>query len=124
MPSAEYLPATVKDDGLVKWQHFVQTAWMAAILLVVRLVLEQTVLTRLQRRFAKLKGGKGRAKQVFDNCYIVVWSLATEALAIYVTLYLNGGCKPWATDACLTGWPKHSVGVLQKWWVNFLGGRW
>ncbi|GFH25708.1 TLC domain-containing protein, partial [Haematococcus lacustris] len=59
-------------------------------------------------------GRKDRAQQVFANIYIVVWSVATEILAVYVTVYENGGCTPWSTGPCLTGWPHHSLTKLQR----------
>lgn len=51
----------------------------------------------------------------FDNLYIVVWSVGTELWAIYITLHLNGDCKPWSTDTCLTGWPDHALNTVQRW---------
>ncbi len=105
-----YGPRWVLDDGTYAWEHFVQTAWLTLALLAVRWVAEKTVLVALRKSL-----GKRRAKGAFDNAYIVLFAVLTEVLAIYVTLRLNGGCTPWSTDACLTGWPNHAVHVLQKW---------
>lgn len=109
----DFYPQTLHDDGRVDVMHLVQTLWIAAFLLFVRLIAELTVLKWMQRKFGNAK----RAKSVFDNFYIATWSIAQEVLAIYVTLYLNGNCTPWSTDSCLTAWPKHPVHILQKWYM-------
>eukprot|EP00967_Tisochrysis_lutea_P040568 scaffold48772_cov23-Tisochrysis_lutea.AAC.1 len=52
-----------------------------------------------------------------QSAYIVVWAVATEVFAVYVTLNMNGECKPWSTASCFSGWPHHELVMPQRWWV-------
>lgn len=45
---------------------------------------------------------------------IAVLAGALEASAVYITLFANHGCTPWATDACIVGWPDHPIDVVQR----------
>ena len=56
-----------------------------------------------------------QAFALFDHTYIVIWSAITEGWALYITLFANGTCTPWSTDACLTAWPNHPVSLNQRW---------
>eukprot|EP00197_Chlamydomonas_leiostraca_P012240 CAMPEP_0202867802 /NCGR_PEP_ID=MMETSP1391-20130828/9630_1 /ASSEMBLY_ACC=CAM_ASM_000867 /TAXON_ID=1034604 /ORGANISM="Chlamydomonas leiostraca, Strain SAG 11-49" /LENGTH=269 /DNA_ID=CAMNT_0049547871 /DNA_START=63 /DNA_END=868 /DNA_ORIENTATION=- len=109
-------PAPLIDDGVPRATDLLQTLWVAVVLIIVRFLADHTVLPLLKWFLGKYKRAD-KASNFFDNMYIVVWSLGTEVLAIYVTLHKNGGCKPWATDACLTGWPNHPTNLLQRWYM-------
>eukprot|EP00199_Chlamydomonas_sp_CCMP681_P006688 CAMPEP_0119105168 /NCGR_PEP_ID=MMETSP1180-20130426/3206_1 /TAXON_ID=3052 ORGANISM="Chlamydomonas cf sp, Strain CCMP681" /NCGR_SAMPLE_ID=MMETSP1180 /ASSEMBLY_ACC=CAM_ASM_000741 /LENGTH=289 /DNA_ID=CAMNT_0007090159 /DNA_START=43 /DNA_END=912 /DNA_ORIENTATION=- len=113
----QYLPAW--PQGAPTHIHMVQTVWVAVLLTVVRFIADKTLLP-LIRKLLYRSGGEvsaAKAEQCWDNIYIVIWSLGTEVMAVYVTLHLNGGCTPWSTGTCLSGWPNHPLHEAQRWYM-------
>lgn len=91
------------------------TLWIAFALFLLREASEWAVRSRL-RRFLRRLGpvSTGASDEAFDAAYHVVTNAALDALCWVVTLRFNGGCKPWSTDACLSGWPNHPLLPIQR----------
>lgn len=96
------------------------SAWIALALLGLRWVCDRTVVPALARALAK-HGRGDKAMHAFDDMYIVVWAVGTEAVAVYLTVADNGGCTPLSTEPCWTGFP-HAMSLAQRWWVWGVGG--
>jgi hypothetical protein len=63
----EFYPSLPTDDGTVHWLHFVNTAWMAVVLLIVRIVADHTLLPVVTTRMAK--HGKGNCASMLVKSY-------------------------------------------------------
>lgn len=104
------------NKGAPIWD-FVQTAWLAVALLLLRLAAEAVFIPLLSSHLQDKK----KARNVFDDAFISLFSALLEAHAIASTLYFNGGCTPWATDACIVGWPhQHPLNIFQRLYFLFM----
>lgn len=98
---------------------FTYTAWIALVMLAVRLVCERIFIPLIASAI-KDPSKKKKAADIFDDAFIACASAVLEAQAVASTLYFNGGCTPWSTDPCLVGWPDHGVNIFQRLYFIFM----
>ena len=94
---------------------FTQTIWISFAFFMLREATEWAARSRLRRLLRRLGPvDTGASDEAFDAGYHVITNAALDALCWVVTLRYNGGCMPWSTDACLTGWPNHPLLPIQR----------
>ena len=91
---------------------FGKTAWLSLLLLAIRLACERVFIPLLRRVLRP--DLRKKAADIFDDAFIATFAGGLEVHAIYAILFFNFGCQPWSTDACLVGWPQHSVNIVQR----------
>ena len=106
-----------RNSGAPAWD-FAITAWLPVALLLIRVASEAIWIPLI---FIPLLKDRKKARNVFDDAFISFFSFILEAHAVISTLFFNGGCTPWSTDACIIGWPdQHTLNILQRLYFLFM----
>ncbi len=93
---------------------FVQTAGISLLLLAIRYVTERIFVGAPLAKGKKPSPQRKRQEAIYDNLFIAFFSALLEVHAVANTVFWNGGCTPWSTDACMVAWPNHRLVIVQR----------
>ncbi|KAG2445642.1 hypothetical protein HXX76_000252 [Chlamydomonas incerta] len=112
-------PNILQPHSTPSLEDFVVTIWIAAAILIVRIIFERAVIPGFRAYLERIKGpGQGKAAfAILDNLWIATFAGGLTGFAWWVTVYQNGGCTPWSTWDCFGHWPNHPVMLSQRWYM-------
>eukprot|EP00798_Chlamydomonas_sp_ICE-L_P027127 gene27127-2356_t len=102
--------APILDPDAMAASDFLHAIWIAIAFVAARLVSEYLLSPPLTKFLRWIKPGSERhAGKIYDEFFMALAGIYTEALAIHVLIEANYGCRPWSTDPCLEMMVHHAL---------------